>query len=136
MSHLMNRSVMGFGARVNDDIILISRWIIPWSLRVIMMLFWRWSSLGFATVFQTLWQIHTWVFFSFLCILVLRRLISVQSLCPSFTGNLLFWDRTGALSLCTVVCTIEGWWWVSKSLYCSVHYRGLVVGLFLLLWLE
>ncbi len=26
--------------------------------------------------------------------------------------------------------------WGSKSLYCSVHYRVLVVGLFLLLWLE
>lgn len=76
----------------------------------VMMLFWRWSSLGFATVFQTLWQIHTWfsplssVFWSYT---LPDGLISVQSPCPSFTG---------ALSLFTVVCTIKGWWWV--SFYC------------------
>lgn len=80
-------------------------------------MFWRSSSLGFAAVFQILLHKHT-CFFSSFFLLYNYDLISVLS--QLLIVYLLFWGSIAAL----------------KSLYCSVHYRGLVVGLFKLLWHE
>ncbi len=125
----MNKSLMGFGTRVNDDIILISRSNIPR---------FQWINcvchndallkMKFTRFCNSVSDKNTPVFSSFSSVLwsysgytLPDGLISVQYPCPSFLVYLLvlrlFWDRIAGL----------------KSLYCSVHYQGLVVGLFKLL---